>query len=120
MSDRVIEIGGETFWDFGETDTDREYFRLLQTSPWSEDNAHRLAALQVLEDGHYTQWKALLDQQCRDPNSVTPQELAKAEERGPWGQEYLCLLNKWVRKTPEGKQAHEREWDDLVPARFVL
>jgi hypothetical protein len=114
-----MEINGEVVWDFGETEADREYFRLLQTSPWSEENARRLAELQPLETACFTKWSALVKQQTENPDTISWQDISKAEERdASWWNEWACLDSKWRRKTVAGRAAAKHEWNEHKPVPF--
>jgi hypothetical protein len=119
---RIIEIDDEFIWDFPDLpDTEREFLRLLQLSPWSDADAKRLAELQPLDDAHEARWEAALAQQIKDPASVPAGAAMDAEERDPsWGCEWLALDSKWRRKTAEGRAAAEKEWATLRRTNFSL
>ena len=79
----------------------------LTTQPWTEADASRLAELQALEDECEAKVKALRKRQAQD-NDVSWQEIAEAEERGAWGEEYEHLRARWHAMTPEGQEAERR------------
>lgn len=85
---------------------EQEYVRLSHASPWSEEDATRLAELRALDAAHKAQ-------ESMAPPAFTADECIEAFKLPPWKLELLMLESKWRLRTDKGRKTKQAELAEL-------